>query len=147
MNGMTVIVKTITRLVLGFITVFGASIILYGHITPGGGFAGGVILASGFVLMILAFGMSKAESSLSSRILKVWDSFGVLSLFEFICIGLLGGLMLRHHLTEGEPLRLISAGTIMWSNLMVGIKVGVFLFAVFMAFTVFNFDDTTEERQ
>ena len=34
MNGMTIIVKTITRLLIGFIIVFSASIILYGHITP-----------------------------------------------------------------------------------------------------------------
>ncbi|NQT18078.1 MAG: MnhB domain-containing protein, partial [Planctomycetes bacterium] len=53
---MTPIVKTITRLILGFIVVFSASVILYGHITPGGGFAGGSMLACGFVLLLLAFG-------------------------------------------------------------------------------------------
>ncbi len=147
MNGMTVIVKTISRLVLGFIVVFGASIVLYGHIAPGGGFAGGVILAAGFVLLILSFGTSKAEGSLGSRILHVWDSFGVLSLFEFICIGLFGGFMLKNYLPEGEPMRLLSAGTILWSNLIVGIKVGVFLFAIFLAYAFFNFDDTTKERR
>ena len=50
-------------------------------------------------------------------------------------------------LSEGEPLQLLSAGTIMWSNLIVGIKVGVFLFAIFLAFTIFKFDKITEERQ
>ncbi|MFC1551508.1 MnhB domain-containing protein [Candidatus Latescibacterota bacterium] len=146
MNGMTLIVKTISRLVLGFIIVFSASVILYGHITPGGGFAGGVMLASGFVLLILAFGKSNVPGSVSTRIMSVWDSFGLLSLFEFICIGLVGGFALKHYLHEGEPLQLMSAGTIMWSNLMVGIKVGVFLFAVFMAFAVFNIDDKHVER-
>ena len=56
MNGMTLIVKTITRLVLGFIVILSASTILYGHITPGGGFAGGVMIACGFILLVLAFG-------------------------------------------------------------------------------------------
>jgi|SaaInl7_200m_RNA_FD_contig_21_3244765_length_1775_multi_15_in_0_out_0_3 multisubunit Na+/H+ antiporter MnhB subunit len=146
MNGMTLIVKTISRLVLGFIIVFSASVILYGHITPGGGFAGGVMLASGFVLLVLAFGKSDMSGNVWGKIMSAWDSFGLLSLFEFICIGLIGGFALKHYMHEGEPLRLISAGTIMWSNLMVGIKVGVFLFAVFMAFAVFKIDDNKVER-
>ncbi|HID57013.1 TPA: hypothetical protein EYP37_10830, partial [Candidatus Poribacteria bacterium] len=55
-QGMTVIVKTITRIVAGFITIFGAYIVLTGHLTPGGGFPGGVILACAFVLLTLAYG-------------------------------------------------------------------------------------------
>ena len=42
MSGMTVIVKTITRWVKVFIFLFGAYIIVTGHLSPGGGFAGGV---------------------------------------------------------------------------------------------------------
>ena len=36
MGGMSLIVKNITRLVAGFIALFGAYIVLYGHLTPGG---------------------------------------------------------------------------------------------------------------
>jgi multicomponent Na+:H+ antiporter subunit B len=46
MKGMTVIVKTISGWVKVLIFLFGINIILFGHLTPGGGFAGGVILAS-----------------------------------------------------------------------------------------------------
>ncbi|MFC1539109.1 MnhB domain-containing protein [Candidatus Latescibacterota bacterium] len=146
MNGMTLIVKTISRLVMGFIVIFSASVILYGHISPGGGFAGGVMLASGFVLLVLAFGKEKVLNTTGKKIISAWDSFGVLSLMEFIFLGLIGGFALKHFLYEGEPLQLISAGTIMWSNLMVGIKVGVFLFTVFIAFAVFTIDNKSEER-
>ncbi|MFC1650437.1 MnhB domain-containing protein [Candidatus Latescibacterota bacterium] len=146
MNGMTLIVKTISRLVLGFIIVFSACVILCGHISPGGGFAGGVMLASGFVLLVLAFGKKKVLDILGEKLISGWDSFGLLSLFEFICIGLIGGFALKYYIYEGEPLQLFSAGTIMWSNLMVGIKVGVFLFAVFMAFAAFTMDNKSVER-
>ncbi|MFC1490208.1 MnhB domain-containing protein [Candidatus Latescibacterota bacterium] len=146
MNGMSLIVKTISRLVLGFIIVFSASVILYGHISPGGGFAGGVMLAAGFVLLVLAFGEKKVLDIVGKKFMSGWDSFGLLSLFEFICIGLIGGFALKHYISEGEPLQLISAGTIMWSNLIVGIKVGVFLLAVFMAFAVFKIDKNSVER-
>ena len=40
MRGMTLIVKTITALLIGFILLFGFYVILTGHLSPGGGFAG-----------------------------------------------------------------------------------------------------------
>ena len=56
MKGMTVIVKTISSWVKIFIFLFGIYIIINGHLTPGGGFAGGVILASSYVFLMLAVG-------------------------------------------------------------------------------------------
>ena len=49
MKGMTLIAKTITRLTLGLILLFGFYIFLHGHISHGIGFAGGVIVALGFI--------------------------------------------------------------------------------------------------
>ena len=45
MKGMTVIVKTITGLISGLILLFGIYIVAHGHLTPGGGFAGGIIIS------------------------------------------------------------------------------------------------------
>ena len=39
--GMSMIVRTVTRWLKGPILLFGIYIVLYGHITPGGGFGGG----------------------------------------------------------------------------------------------------------
>lgn len=44
-QGMTLIVKTVTRLTIGLILMYGIYITLHGHLGPGGGFAGGVIVA------------------------------------------------------------------------------------------------------
>lgn len=41
MKGMTLIVKVIAELVKDFIILFGIYIVLNGHLSPGGGFAGG----------------------------------------------------------------------------------------------------------
>ena len=60
-RGMTPIVKNTARLVSGFIAVFGIYIALTGPLSPGGGFAGGVILAAAAVLIVLAFGRETAE--------------------------------------------------------------------------------------
>jgi multicomponent Na+:H+ antiporter subunit B len=56
MKGMTIIVKKTTQLIAGLVFLYGIYIIIHGHLTPGGGFAGGVILAGSFILQILAFG-------------------------------------------------------------------------------------------
>ena len=53
---MTLIVKMITRLTVGLILIYGIYIVLRGHTSPGGGFAGGVIVALSFIHLILAFG-------------------------------------------------------------------------------------------
>lgn len=144
MNGMTLIVKTITRLVLGFIMVFGAATVFYGHLSPGGGFGGGVMLACGFILLALAFGRNAALEVFKEKLLASWDAFGVVSLVEIVFIGLIGGYAMGQHVSHGESFRLMSGGTVMWSNIVVGIKVGAFLFAIFMAFAAFRMNGNRE---
>ena len=140
MNGMSIIVKTITRLLTGFIVVFSASIILYGHITPGGGFAGGVMIASAFILLMLAFGKKTAIDIISEKAVSVWECLGAIGFLLIAIIGLSGGYFFTNFMMRGTPLRLISGGTIMWSNISIGIKVSAALFAVFVALAVFRFD-------
>ncbi|MCP4708945.1 MAG: hypothetical protein GY869_09995 [Planctomycetes bacterium] len=55
-RGMTIIVKQVTKLVVGFILLYSIYLILFGHLSPGGGFVGGVTMACGFILIVLAFG-------------------------------------------------------------------------------------------
>lgn len=55
-KGMSLIVKVITRLTVGLILLFGIYIVLHGHVSPGGGFAGGVIIALSFIHLMLAYG-------------------------------------------------------------------------------------------
>ncbi|PKM70436.1 MAG: sodium:proton antiporter, partial [Firmicutes bacterium HGW-Firmicutes-18] len=51
------IVKNITKIVTPFIQLYGIFIILHGHISPGGGFAGGAIIGASLILYTLAFGL------------------------------------------------------------------------------------------
>jgi len=57
-KGMGMIVQTVIRWLKGPILMFGLYIVLYGHAAPGGGFGGGVVIASAFILMTLAYGES-----------------------------------------------------------------------------------------
>ena len=83
--GMTV--KTVTRWLKGPILLFGIYLVLYGHITPGGGFGGGVVIASAFILIILASGERAGLSLFSKAAASRLDSVGLLI---FLALGWLG---------------------------------------------------------
>lgn len=70
-KGMTLIVKTVTRLTLAFILIYGIYIGATGHVSPGGGFTGGVILALAFVHIMLAFGKEAALRKLRANTLRM----------------------------------------------------------------------------
>ena len=145
MSGMTVIVKTVSSWVKVLIFLFGIYIILFGHLTPGGGFAGGVILASSYVLLMLAFGKSFVQENLPLPVASKLDSLGAF-LFALIAIlGLVfGGTFFVNFLYQkylpGQPFELVSGGTIPLSNIAIGLKVGASLFLVIFALTAFRYD-------
>jgi len=152
MKGMTIIVKTISSWVKVLIFLFGIYIILFGHLTPGGGFAGGVILASSYVLLMLAYGREFVEKNLSLPVASKLDCLGAF-LFALIAIlGLvLGGSFFVNFLYQkylpGEALQLISAGTIPLSNIAIGLKVGASLFLVILVLSVFRPGESAEKKE
>ena len=135
-TGMTLIVKTITRLTVGLILLFGIYIILHGHLSPGGGFAGGVIVALSFVHLMLAFGEDVAVSKVSKNMASHLESIGALMFLGVALLGFIGGSFFLNVLSKGRPFNLLSSGTIILSNISIGIKVGVGLLAIFLALVI-----------
>lgn len=138
--GMTVIVKTVTRLTVGLILLYGMYIVTHGHLSPGGGFVGGIIIALSFVHLMLAFGREETLKSIPVNVVEFLDGFGALAFVTIALAGLLGGTFFVNLLPKGEPFALFSAGTIPLSNLAIFLKVGAGLFAVFLALVFFKFD-------
>jgi len=138
MHGMSLIVKNMTRLVAGFIAIFGIYIVLYGHVSPGGGFAGGVILAGALVLVVLAFGEEFSRKVFPHGVAQVSDALGATGFLLVAVFGYMVGGFFMNFLPRGEPGSLFSAGTIPISNLAIGIKVGAGLFGVFLALALFR---------
>jgi len=141
MKGMTVIVKTVSSWVKILIVLFGFYIVLFGHLTPGGGFAGGVILASSYILLMLAFGREFAEENLPLPVASKLDCLGAFMFILIAILGLaLGGSFFVNFLYQkylpGEALELISAGNIPLSNLAIGLKVCTSLFLVIVSLSV-----------
>jgi len=87
MKQMSKIVRTITNLIYGFIIIFGFYVILHGHLTPGGGFQGGAIVASAFALLLISYGGLNTEKLLKKDFLSILESGG---LTMFVGIAFLG---------------------------------------------------------
>ena len=139
-EGMSLIVKTVTRLTVGLIFLFGIYIVLHGHLSPGGGFAGGVIIALSFVHMVLAFGKDFALRGLRESTISVFEGVGALAFLGVALLGLAGGFFFMNVLPKGEPFHLFSAGTIPLSNIAICFKVSAGLFAIFMALVLLQPD-------
>jgi multicomponent Na+:H+ antiporter subunit B len=58
---MDVIIKTVSRILFPFVLLIGAYLALHGHLGPGGAFPAGAVIASGFVLLIIAYKESDVE--------------------------------------------------------------------------------------
>lgn len=129
---MTLIVKTITRLTVGLILLYGIYIVLHGHLSPGGGFAGGVIIALSFIHLMLAFGRDFALKRLSQAAASILESLGALMFLTIALLGFTGGyFFFNFFLHKGKPFELFSAGIIPLCNIAISLKVGAGLFAIF----------------
>jgi multicomponent Na+:H+ antiporter subunit B len=69
----------VCRLFATVLFLFGVDVILHGTVTPGGGFQGGTIAASGFVLVYLGDGYHGWRSLLRSRVLATVEGLGALA--------------------------------------------------------------------
>ncbi|HDN85557.1 MAG TPA: hypothetical protein ENG47_07385, partial [Candidatus Aerophobetes bacterium] len=127
---MSVIVKTVAKFVVPPIVLFGIYMVLHGHLTPGGGFPGGVIIASSFILLTLAFGREVAFQKLKRSTASLLESIGGLIFLSLALLGIgFGGWFFLNFLPKGQPLRILSAGFIPLANIAIGIKVGGGIFA------------------
>ncbi len=117
------ILNTGSRLLLSVIVLFGVYIIVHGHLSPGGGFQGGVVIATAFLLLFLA----NPNMTLSHTILTLGESLSGVAYVLVAIIGLfkmniLLGNFLPHPI--GEIGELVSGGIIPVIYILVGIKVG-----------------------
>lgn len=127
--GMTLIVKTITRLTVGLILIYGIYIVLRGHISPGGGFAGGVIIALSFIHLILAYGKDKVINKISESRGILFASLGAL-LYLAVANAGLRGIRISGHQAD---YKVFGAGVIPLLDIAAAILVGAGLFVIFLA--------------
>jgi multicomponent Na+:H+ antiporter subunit B len=116
------IVRTSAQILIPIMSIFAAYIILNGHISAGGGFQGGAIIASATLLFMLA----RPARPINVAFLSITESIaGVL----FVLVGVAGlvfagGFLDTRFLPVGEFGALFSAGAIPVLSVLLGVKVG-----------------------
>ncbi len=137
---MTLIVKKTTQLLSGLVFLYGIYVILHGHLTPGGGFAGGVIIAGSFILLILAFGSEFMNLTREETGTTLIENLAILVVLLIAMAGMIVGarVFFDNWLPAGKVGELISAGVIPLYNIFVGIEVAASILTIFLALVIFK---------
>ncbi|MEL7671064.1 MnhB domain-containing protein [Methanobacterium sp.] len=144
---MSTILKLFVFPISLIIILIGINTILGGHITPGGGFQGGAMIAGGIIFCIIVYGLEESPIKISHNFMASLESAGALG---YIFLGLAGlvfsgffmynlGVDLYNIVPQfiqnlfdyPDP---VHAGIIPYLNFVVGLKVLVGLSAVVVAF-------------
>lgn len=140
MKGLTPIVKKVAQLMSGIICIYGIYIVVHGHLTPGGAFAGGIILAGAFILLILAFGSEVIKLRKEESGSSMTESISLLVAIIMAAMGLLIGtkVFFNNYLPKEEVGELVSAGIIPIYNVLIGIEVAAAIVTIFLALIIFK---------
>jgi len=151
---MSRIVRTVTNFLIVPIIVFGIYLVLHGHLTPGGGFQGGAVIASSTALLIIAYGtLGEHEKDLSS--------VEALGLTLFILIALLGiGTTMFYNFLAGaggvfggtipegiNPGYINTGGTVPLMNIFVGLEVTAALSLIIWMMSKETFVINSEKKE
>lgn len=152
MRSMSPVVRTITKFLFAPILAFGFYIIIHGHLTPGGGFQGGAIVATLMALVLVAFGKSEWRK----KMLSVVESSGLLVFIGTAFFGLTGGYFFYNFIAGTDfPIfgqkvwdggvfpnyaDVMTAGTIPIMNIAVGMEVIAGLTMIIVTMGLFAFE-------
>ena len=160
MSGMSKIVKTMTSVAFPFVMIYGLYIIIHGHLTPGGGFQGGAVVASACAMILVAFGSVWTMKKIKENQLSILESIGALSFIVLAFLGLVtlfdkSGIFFNNvfanspyifgqSVNYGSTIADINtAGTLPLMNIAVGLKViaGLFAIVLVMAYATTSFKE------
>lgn len=105
---MDLIIKTASRILFPFVLVLGAYVTLHGHLSPGGGFSGGAIIATGFALLVIAYRTGDVENRFKEK--ELIDIKAVAGLILVILIISMGFSWRNDLLATQTPFSLWSGG-------------------------------------
>ena len=132
--GNSKIIKTIAQKLFPFIVLFGFYLISHGHLSPGGGFQGGVVLGTAIILLALSHSIEQTEKKFKSRWLNMLEKLGILTLIFLGFLGIFFGYsFLSNFLALGKPGQIASGGLMLLFNIAIGIKIAAGVSVIFYA--------------
>ena len=140
MKGMTLIVKKTTQLIVGMIFIYGIYVVVHGHLTPGGGFAGGVVIAGSLILITLAYGGDFLKLVKEESETTIVENLATIMVILIAAAGFLFGtkIFFNNFLPKGIVGELLSAGVLPLYNIFVGTEVAASIFIIFLSLIIFK---------
>ena len=119
------IVRSLADSYLPIALILGFYVILHGNISPGGGFQGGVLAASGVLLLYLGYGFRGVATAVNMERMHKLEAVGALAYVFFAMLGIFCGYNFCRNVlyNSGDIGDLWSSGTIALMNYSVGFKV------------------------
>ena len=137
-RGAGILVERAIGYLAAFFWLFPVYIVLFGHLSPGGGFQGGVALAVLIILLNVVYGTRRGSTILTTRRLHLFEDAGALAFLLIGVVGIVQGSAFLANLAAGfpggTPGSLLSAGAIPLLNLAIGVKVASGLATIFYEF-------------
>ncbi len=129
------VVRIAADLLFGPIIMIGLYLIVFGHLSPGGGFSGGAVGGSGLLLCAAALGAEVVARRFHEQIIEQIEWGIVLLIIMFAGAPLLFDRMpLTDLLPLGQAGVLLSGGTIPIYNILIGIKVFIGTWVIIYSF-------------
>jgi len=120
------ITRIVFRYVLLLILMYGFYVVLHGHLSPGGGFAGGMILGMGMLLYFLVFGLQW-----KARLRTLPMDAGIFLIGLGAILEGIKFLLPHEHGPVGMPGTLFSVGIISLVNFAIGLLVASAILNIF----------------
>lgn len=129
-----IILRTVIRILVPFIFMFGLYIQFHGEYSPGGGFQAGVICAAAFIVYGLIYGLVDLQEIISVKLVRALCSIGVLIYAMVGVVSMLkGSKFLDYSVLDSDPVRGQYIG-IFTIELGVGITVFAVMMVIFYMF-------------
>ncbi len=129
------VVRIASLLFIPVALIFGLYIVIHGQLTPGGGFQGGVVLATAALGVFLATGYDGYERVFPKSPVEAYETIGGIGYVAFGFAGLLvAGSYMRNILPLSVTGALVSGGTIDALNGVVGIAISGGFIVLFSEF-------------
>jgi multicomponent Na+:H+ antiporter subunit B len=106
------------------VLLLGAYLALFGHVSPGGGFSGGAVAATGLLLVAVALGADALARRFRDRQAEMLEGVALAVILGLVLLPLVwGGAVALNFLPAGTPGRIASAGTIPLYSVLIAVKV------------------------
>lgn len=131
-----IIIINVAKILVPAVQIFGLYVIVNGHLSPGGGFAGGTLLGVSMILYRYIFGVREVNKIYSfDKLMKLMSfsllTYGTIKGYSFITGG---GHYKGFTPPLGTPGNIFSAGYILPLNVLVGLIVGITFYFIVSVF-------------